>query len=345
MPRAAPKASDLLALNRPRGDEALHLRIGDWTLTVQGLDASMVSALDRRWGGFLLDRSSAAARITLRVFPSGPEGWLERWGKGERYRVEGGIEEDRLVVRSYHFALCPEEAPRSWRLGLTEQSEEPVERILDNAVRCLVARVATEEGGLALHGAGVLREGLAYLFAGPSRSGKSTAVRLSSPAVSLGDDYAVLVRGKGGVWSAPAVPFENTEEAPPRPPQGLLPLAGVWRLFQSAEDRVERPPRGLAIASLMGCAAFPRAMPDLADAVLDHAKRFVSEAAFAHLHFRKTADFWKLIEFRGQQPKPWRTGVEALHPCRYGFGCCPRTSCCPRNSMSFQKSAVFRKWR
>jgi len=295
MAAAAPGVSDLFALHRARGDEALHIRIGDWTLTIRGLDASVASSLDRRWGGFVLERPRSVARVTLKVFPSGPEGWLERWGEGERYRVEGGIEEGRLVVRSYHFALCPEDTPRSWRLGLTEQNEEPVERILDNALRYLVARTATEEGGLAVHGAGVLRGGLAYLFAGPSRSGKSTAVMLSSPAVSLGDDFAVLVPREDGVWVTPAVPFQNTEEAPPEPPQGFFPLAGVWRLFQSTEDRVERLPSGLAIASLIGCAAFPRAMPDLSGAVLDHARRFVSESAFAHLHFRKTVDFWKVI--------------------------------------------------
>ena len=46
---------------------------------------------------------------------------------------------------------------------------------------------------LALHGAGVMREERAYLFVGPSRSGKSTAVRLSAPAISMGDDFAVVL--------------------------------------------------------------------------------------------------------------------------------------------------------
>ena len=166
---------------------------------------------------------------------------------------------------------------------------------MENVVRYLVARLCVKAGGFALHGAGVLRGDRVHVFAGPSGSGKTTAVGLSLGATSLGDDFSVVIRARGS-WQTVAVPFDNSERAPATPVAGLIPIAAIWRLLQAPDDAVQTLPPAQATASLMGCVAFPWAMPDLAEAVLEHVGAYVVSAVFGQLRFKPTPEFWSLIE-------------------------------------------------
>ena len=145
-----------------------------------------------------------------------------------------------------------------------------------------------------MHSAGVLHDGRAWLFAGASGSGKSTVVALLAPATSLGDDFGLVVPVDGR-WCAPALPFDNSEEIRHAPPEGLFPVAGIWRLHQADRTRVDPPPRGRAVSSLMGCTAFPWALPELSEAVLEHVERFVRESSYLHLQFTRKVDLWTVL--------------------------------------------------
>jgi hypothetical protein len=286
----------LRALDRPRGQAVRSLIIGESTVRIEGLDEDLARALDRRWGAFLSEPAGEQADYSMRIFHAGSEGWLQQARRAEHYRMEAVNDTDHRVIVSYHFALCAEDDPRIWRVGVADQSREPLERVLDNATRYIVARLAIDAGGFAMHGAAVLRQGRAYLFAGPSRSGKSTAVALAAPAVSMGDDFALVTRGPHG-WTAPALPFDNSERIEHTPPRGLHAVAGIWRLHQSAITRLERPVASLAVASLMGCTAFAWALPELSGDLLEQAKQFVLNGKFAHLHFARNADLWAALDF------------------------------------------------
>ena len=48
----------------------------------------------------------------------------------------------------------------------------------------------------------------------------------------------------------------------------------------------------MAVASLIGCAAFPWAMPEQAGRLLAHARRFVDESRFRMLLFSKDERLW-----------------------------------------------------
>ena len=284
-----PESSERVrSLRHPRGDSWRALSVGDWTVRIEGLDSDLARQLDRRWGAFLSREDVAGPTRTVQVFDAGESGWLELTRPGEPYRMEALGPRGDVVVVSYHFALAGQSAPHGWRVGISESADEPTQRVLDNVMRFVVARLALDHGGFALHAAATFYEGRAFLFAGPSGAGKTTAVRLSAPAVSIGDDFALVVPG-GDRWYAPALPFDNSERVAGQPPRGLLPAAGVWRLYKSQQTRVETPSRGLAAASLMGCAAFPWAVPEQAGALLEHVRGFVADAHFAHLHFEKRA--------------------------------------------------------
>lgn len=282
----------LRSLDRPLGPAARSLALGHHLVRLEGLDRALAEQLDERWGGFVERAAAGAApRLTLRAYDAGGDRWLGPAEPGEHYRLEARSAASRRFVASYHFALAPDPGPDGWRIGVTEQDDEPRPRILDNAVRYLAARLALEDGGFALHAAGVLRDGQAYLLAGPSRSGKTTATRFAQPARSLGDDFALVFRAGAG-WHAPALPFDNSERVPADAVRGVFPVAGIWRLEQAAATRSETLPAGRAAATLLGCAAFPWALPESADRLLEHAHRFVAEARFRVLHFSPTAEIW-----------------------------------------------------
>ena len=279
-------ASRLARALEPLGPAERTLAIGRFPIRIVGLARELAEGLDRRWGGFLAREPWAEPRLTLALRKGGAGFWLAAPRPGEPYRIESTGHPGEDVVASYHFALGPEPGGGSWRVGITPGADEPAPRILDNVLRVVVARLAVAEGGFALHAAGVLHEGRAYLFAGPSRAGKSTVSRALAPAVSMGDDFA-LVLPERGAWSAPALPFDNSERAPEEPPRGLYPVACIFRLFQANATRIEAPPAGRTTSSLLACVALPWTYPALGAALLEQVERFVRAGAFRHLHFTR----------------------------------------------------------
>ena len=273
------------------GTERRDLAVGRDVIRLEGLDPALAGALEGRWGGFIGAGSGEVPRLTLRLYDAGTSGWLDTPEPGETYRFEAQGDAERRVIASYNFAIARDADEGRWRAGVTRQDVEPLERIIENAVRYLTACVALDSGGFAMHAAGVLRDGEAFIFAGPSGSGKSTATRLARPAASLGDDFALVVPERGG-WVTPALPFDNSERVPADAVRGIYPVRGIWRLVQSDGTRVETPSTGMAVASLMGCAAFPWTMPEKADRLLEHVRRFVAESRFGRLHFSLSEALW-----------------------------------------------------
>jgi hypothetical protein len=276
------------------GDGERTLVIGDWAIRIEGLSPALCSGLAARWGAFLRRSTADESRLNVRLLDGGPGYWLDAPRRGESYRLEAINDDAHRLVASYHFAIGAGARAGDWRVGITAEADEPLERILDNALRFLTARLAVEEGGFAMHAAGVLHDGRSWLFAGTSRAGKSTVVRRLAPARSLGDDFGLVLPGDAG-WSAPAVPFDNSERIAHEPPAGLFPVAGIWRLHQADTTRVEPPPPARAVASLMGCTAFPWAMPELSQPLLEHVERFVSEARYDHLYFERDSALWDVL--------------------------------------------------
>ena len=269
----------------PRGAQVRELRLGRFGLRIEGLDAPLAERLEERWGGFVRREPVGRVDLVLRVTEAGTDNFLPHSEVTEGYRLEsrGGL------IVSYHFAMIA--GQDDVRIAMTRQDREPADRVLENAVRLLVARLALRSGGFALHGAGLLHDGVAYVLAGPSGSGKTTAMGLCAPAPSLGDDFAVVLAGPEG-WSVPALPFDNSEQVRDRPASGEYPLARIFKLYKAGETRIEQPLAGVAAASLLGCAAFPWALPDQADELLDHVRAVVSAGLYRHLHFARETPFW-----------------------------------------------------
>ncbi len=90
----------------------------------------------------------------------------------------------------------------------------------------------------------------------------------------------------------PTLPFDNASPVRHEHADAPFPLAGIWRLHPSDETRVEKPPFGAAVASLLGCSAMPWIYPESFSDLLERASRLVAAGLFAHLHFTRDPGFW-----------------------------------------------------
>lgn len=260
------------------------LRLGGWAVGIDGLSPELAEALHARWGDFLTAAPSSTLDRCVRLFVDEGGALLPVAPPGSPYPLEAVGSGEDLVLAAQSFALACESTPRRWRAILASGEDEPLARRVENICRLLTADMALAAGGCALHAAGLLHEGRAYLLAGPSRSGKTTATGRAAPAISLGDDFGVVLPCEGG-HQVLALPFDNLERASEGAPRGGFPLAGIFRLVQAAELRVERLPMPRAIASLHGCTAFPWLFPQRSEVLFECIQAIVAAGRFAHLHF------------------------------------------------------------
>jgi len=148
-------------------------------------------------------------------------------------------------------------------------------------------------GFFHLHACGVQHNRYLYLFTGPSDAGKSTVAALSrSAGDQVIDEDQVLVHSLAGGgysadgWGYGIVPCE-------------APLRAIFRLVQDSEDKLI-PLNDMQVARLILERQSDILGGMLFDDLLRKSFHFASEIARQvpgyDLHFRKSPDFWKLID-------------------------------------------------
>jgi hypothetical protein len=200
--------------------------------------------------------------------------------------------EARPAHNDPNFSYVLDEA--SLRLGPAGAEFHGVrhEYALDSLLRILLTMVLLPQRGFLLHAATVVRDGRAYVFMGRSGAGKSTVASLSPAGTVLTDEISLL-RFTDGCWQAYGTPFWGEFRAAGQ--NEHYPIAGIYKLVQSAEDRVESLTTKEMIRALLPCVLFftPRveANKDLLRLLL----QFAAQVPCYLLHFRRDAGFWKVV--------------------------------------------------
>ena len=127
------------------------------------------------------------------------------------------------------------------------------EYALDSLMRILLTMVLLPQRGFLLHAATVVRDGRAYVFTGRSGAGKSTVASLSPAGTVLTDEISLL-RFTDGCWQAYGTPFWGEFRAAGQ--NEHYPIAGIYTLVQSAEDRAESLTTKEMIRALLPCVLF-----------------------------------------------------------------------------------------
>jgi hypothetical protein len=165
---------------------------------------------------------------------------------------------------------------------------------LDYFLRILTALLAYRDGGLLVHGAGLLAGGGVHLFVGRSGSGKSTVVALSPQALALGDDLIVLRPGEAG-WRAYGTPFWNPETQRRDGQTTSGRLAGIYKLVQDRDVYLEAVSPAAATGELMvDCPIINGDAVEL-PGLLGRCRQLAQAVPVQWLHFRKDPGFWALL--------------------------------------------------
>ncbi len=276
----------------PRGEHSLGFSLSDLHLAFEGLAEGDRNLLQARYGIFVADRPTEGAG-RIRVVQAGVPGFLQsrHQGRGvpEIYRLEQVWRGELLTAYAYEFAGCFDFVSHRGQLAIAPSQGDPVHRAVENFLRVVSAHWFLRRGGLLIHASGVVREGRAHLFFGPSSSGKTTVTLLSDGDLILGDDL-ILLRESDSGFAACAVPFRGLYREPPQTDQAF-PLAGLYRLVKDRDDFLVDLSPSLGAAELMGSLPFVMEAGRGGEA-LETASRIVREMPVRRLIFRKSADFW-----------------------------------------------------
>ncbi len=166
------------------------------------------------------------------------------------------------------------------------------EYALDSLLRILLTMVLLPQRGMLLHGATVVRDGRAHIFFGRSGAGKSTVASLSPKGTVLTDEISLL-RYSHGCWQAHGTPFWGEFRAAGI--NRLFPLAGLHLLNQANDDRAEPLSVKEALRALLPCVLFFTTEKRAHETLLRTLMGLIQEVPCHRLHFRRSAEFWKVI--------------------------------------------------
>lgn len=166
------------------------------------------------------------------------------------------------------------------------------EYALDSLLRILLTMVLLPRHGFLLHAATVVRDGRAYVFTGRSGAGKSTVASLSPAGTVLTDEISLL-RFTDGCWHAYGTPFWGEFRAAGQ--NEHYPIAGIYTLVQSIEDRVEPLTTKEILRALLPCVLFFTSKPRANEELLRLLLEMVERIPRYRLHFRRDDGFWKVV--------------------------------------------------
>lgn len=279
----------------PWGDRELILDLPGGPYRFSGLSADQERKALGRFGDFHLPAARAAVETAL--FRAAPEDFREIDVRGWEYGMDldAGPTSLRLAGLDLMGRL-------DWRPELSGALWTPVaggERfpgIFENLCRVLVAYRLHELGGAVIHGAALVDDGEALLFAGPSGAGKTTVSRLGQERgrTVLSDDLNALLPAEGGGVRLAGLPFTG-DLGGGAGPDASYPLRGLLRLEKDVEDGLRPLSRAEAAACLLACSPFVNANPHRQDALLSVLLSLTRKVPAYALRFSLTGRMWSIL--------------------------------------------------
>lgn len=146
--------------------------------------------------------------------------------------------------------------------------------------------------GLLIHSSCVIEKGKAYMFAGHSGAGKSTAAKLSHPRELLSDEATIvkITPDKITVFNSPfrsELDRTCTEETSP--------LAGIYLLNQAIDNHIVPLSKSNGFLHLMDKVFYWSHSPEEIRGILQLLQHVVNSVSICELHFQKNDTFWELI--------------------------------------------------
>ncbi|KRE51017.1 hypothetical protein [Paenibacillus sp. Soil724D2] len=146
--------------------------------------------------------------------------------------------------------------------------------------------------GLLIHSSCAIDKGKAYLFAGHSGAGKSTAAKLSQPR-ELFSDEATIVKITSDQITVFNSPFRS--ELDRTGVEESSPLAGIYLLNQAIDNHIVPLNKSNGFLNLMDKVFYWSHSSDETGNILQLLQHVVNAVPVYELHFQKNNTFWELI--------------------------------------------------
>ncbi|MZQ83669.1 hypothetical protein GQF01_16270 [Paenibacillus sp. 5J-6] len=146
--------------------------------------------------------------------------------------------------------------------------------------------------GLLIHSSCVIDKGKAYMFAGHSGAGKSTAAKLSHPRELLSDEATIIkiVPGQITVFDSPfrseLVRSGASEKSP---------LTNIYVLHQATDNHIDPLSQSNSLLVLMNKVFYWSHSLDETRKIFRLLQHVVTSVSISELHFQKNETFWELI--------------------------------------------------
>ena len=147
--------------------------------------------------------------------------------------------------------------------------------------------------GIVLHASGLIRGESAYVFAGPSESGKSTITKVSSHLAVINDDIVFLRGGKEGflIYTTPpwncGIKTLNTNTS--------FPLKALFILKKDKKDFLKKIERCEAFSQIITYPNLPFEMIPWGK-LLTQTQKLIEKTPTYELHFLPQVSFWQCIK-------------------------------------------------
>ncbi|HEV8376233.1 MAG TPA: hypothetical protein VGR38_08420 [Candidatus Polarisedimenticolia bacterium] len=268
--------------------------IGGLEFSLLGLDSATREHLRDRYAAFPAAGSTKPFRV--RLLDAGRDHFVPPASvpQGAPHPLTLGWEGPWILVQSFGFAGWISIGTQEGEMALARSEYERVGWCVENFLRVCTAWRAVEEGGALLHAASLVLDGKAYVFMGASGSGKSTLAASSKKGEVISDDLT-LIRPSAEGFRVAGTPFRGTYEGG-GPIRGSFPLARLYRIFQSPDNRVEPCPRNHAVADLLAAAPFVVDQIGRDDRILLTFKALDDSHPLAYLFFNLGGEFWRALD-------------------------------------------------
>lgn len=271
-----------------KNDQTVLLEIARAVIEIRGLDWRLASALSKKYETFVSSKQATLrAQIDWQDIPENLANVDPVWsGSLERLEMSWPMAGRATRVQGWYAASA-----EYGQLTIAAFDPRPA---IELFLRGLVAIHCHTQGGVYLHGAGVIdHQSSGRVFFGPSGAGKTTAARLSSPRKILNDDLLCLIPDDDA-WTLYSTPFRNPTQNPASPGQARL--KGLYRLVQ-AKTAALRPMSGSdAFAELLASVPILPGLPGAAMMVMPHVDSLLNSAPAYWLDFALDNTFWSLLE-------------------------------------------------
>lgn len=160
-------------------------------------------------------------------------------------------------------------------------------------LRIIYNILITREGGLVLHACGIVKDNKAYVFFGPSQSGKSTVAQLSMDYTVLSDDLIVIKRINGSckVFGTPYWDRLKEDQGKKR----IFEIAGLFKLIKDNKTYLKRLSYSQGMAKVLTLPGIPKEYQPI-DKLLSISSYLIKEVPCYELHFLPNKTFWRCIE-------------------------------------------------